>query len=140
VVLRRHKASSMVPPRRRPRIDSPRESFSVPRGMEATYLSPKVSRIVGRVNFDDLTDYVKDRIAVRHAEMLDGQLIFPNARIHGNKTGLYRLSLSSQSETTTLLIIDNTRPPGTGGLTEKQRWERVGLRPSGGLIDPNQME
>lgn len=114
--------------------------FSIPKGMKLTRISPKMVRVTGKVDFDALTEYVKDRIAVRHAEMLDGELVFPNARIRGNQEGVYRLSLSSFPLGTKLVIQDKTRPPGTGGLTEKQRWERTGLRPSGGLIDPNQME
>jgi hypothetical protein len=102
--------------------------------------TPTSVRITGRVDFGALTTYVKDRIAVRHAEMLDGELLFPDARIRGNQKEIFRLTLREDPSGCVLVIRNETRPPATHGLTEKQRWERVGLRPGGGLLNPNQME
>jgi len=114
--------------------------FAVPKGMTLSRHTPTSVRLTGNVDFGALTTYVKDRIAVRHAEMLDGVLVFPNARIKGNAEQVFRLILREDPKGSLLTIQNETRPPATHGLTEKQRWERVGLRPGGGLLNPNQME
>jgi hypothetical protein len=108
--------------------------------MKLVQPSKRSARARGNVHFDDLTDYVKARISARHAEMLDGQLVFPNARIRGNSHNVFEVTISKMPQGAMLQIKDETKPPGTPGLTEEQRWKRAGLRPSGELIDPNGME
>lgn len=114
--------------------------FVFPIDMQVTR-TRKSAKAVGRVPFNDLTDYVRARIAVRHAEMLNGRLVFPNARIHGgDPEQVFELTLVDQSKQVTLLIQDKTPLPPTSGLTEEQRWLEVGMRPGGGLVDPHGME
>jgi len=114
--------------------------FVAPKGMKLVRTSRKAVRIEGDVSFDLLTDYVKERIAVRHAEMFGQRLVFPNARIKGNKTGIYDLILLRQFPGVVLLIRDRTRRPPTHGLSEAERWRKAGMKPSGGVIDPNSLE
>jgi len=114
--------------------------FAVPRGMTTVRKAPTIVHISGQVSFDALTDYVKDRIAARHAEMLEQKLVFPNARILGNKDQIFEITLMRQRTKCVLEIRDETRPPATQGLSEEERWKRAGLKPGGGLIDPNAME
>lgn len=114
--------------------------FAVPRGMTTTRKAPTMVQITGQVNFDALTDYVKDRIAARHAEMLDQKLVFPSARILGNQDQIFEITLVKHRTKCVLEIRDKTRPPATQGLSEEERWKRAGLKPGGGLIDPNAME
>jgi hypothetical protein len=114
--------------------------FAVPRGMEVTYPTRKSALIAGSVDFDDLTDYVKDRIIVRHAELIHGKLVFRNARIKGQKDMLFDLSIAEGSAKTQLRITNRTRLPTETGPSEPERWKKHGLRPDGGLIDPNSME
>jgi len=113
--------------------------FAVPKGM-SLFQSPKSATITGPVDFDALTSYVKDRIAVRHAEMIGDELYFRNAHIRGREDSVFELSIRSRGSTSVLLIKDKTLKPPTFGLTQEQRWKKEGLRPSGRLIDPNQME
>lgn len=112
--------------------------FRFPRGMKVSKLR-RSARAEGAVDFGELTTYVKARIAVRHAEMFGSQLVFPNATILG-KDGVYKLTLFEGKREQVLLIEDETKPPAAVGLGEAERWKRVGLTPSGGLIDPKGME
>lgn len=114
--------------------------FSVPRGMRGQLKAPGLVEITGRADFDKLATYTKDRIAVRHAEMLEDRLIFRNARILGTKDRLFDLTVSRQRLGSRLEILEITKKPGTKGLSEEERWKRAGLKPGGGLIDPNSME
>jgi hypothetical protein len=100
----------------------------------------KVARASGEVNFDDLTEYVKDRIVARHAEMFGARLEFPRAKIRGNENGIYKVSLLKGNREQVLLIQDETPRPATVGLTEEQRWKEAGLKPNGELVDPRGME
>lgn len=114
--------------------------FAVPRGMRGRLIAPGLVEITGHVDFDKLATYTKDRIAVRHAEMLEDQLVFRNARILGTKDRLFELTLNRQRKESRLEIQDITKTPAPQGLSEDERWKRAGLKPSGGLIDPNSME
>lgn len=114
--------------------------FSVPRGMRGHLKAPGLAEITGRVDFDKLATYTKDRIAVRHAEMLENQLVFRNARILGTKDRIFDLTVSRQKIGCRLEIQEVTKKRSLGGLSAEERWRRAGLRPSGGLLDPNAME
>lgn len=114
--------------------------FAIPKGMEVTRPTRDMVRATGYVDFDDLTDYVKERIAVRYAEMLDGKLVFANAAIRGTPGRVFEVTLRTQQNKTILEIDDQTKGPPVEGLTQKERWERTGMTPEGKLIDPSSME
>lgn len=140
------------PPRSAPRAQSPDRlppgallegeheafGFRFPKGMSVSKLR-KHARAQGDVNFEHLVDYVKARISVRHAEMFGSRLVFPHATILGHK-GEFTLTLLEGKREQVLLIEDESRPPATVGLSEEERWKRVGLKPNGELIDRNGME
>jgi len=142
----------VAPPRAAPRALSPDRlppgallegeevafGFHFPKGMVVSKLR-KRARARGDVNFDQLVDYVKARIAVRHAEMFGSRLVFPNATILG-QSGQFTLTLLEGKREQVLLIEDNATPPAAVGLSEADRWKRVGLKPNGELIDPKGME
>lgn len=114
--------------------------FSVPKGMRGNIKAPGLVEITGRAEFDKLATYTKDRIAVRHAEMLEDQLVFRNARILGTKDRVFELTVTRQRQGSRLEIQEVTKKPAPQGLSEEERWKRAGLKPNGGLIDPNAME
>ncbi|HXS18964.1 MAG TPA: hypothetical protein VN764_17310 [Polyangiaceae bacterium] len=112
--------------------------FRFPQGMTVSKLR-KQARAEGEVNFDQLVDYVKARISARHAEMFGPRLVFPRAAILGH-SGDFTLTLIEGKREQVLLIEDESRSPATVGLSEAERWKRVGLKPNGELIDPKGME
>jgi hypothetical protein len=114
--------------------------FASPKRMAVTRPTRDMVRATGYVDFDKLTDYVKDRISVRYAEMLDGKLVFENAAIKGTPGRIFEVTLRTQKDKTILEIDDQTKGPPVEGLTQKERWERTGMTSDGKLIDPNKME
>jgi hypothetical protein len=72
--------------------------------------------------------------------MLGDRLIFPSVRIRGVPKKVFEISIAKRGRVSRVDITDKTKRPPTHGLSEKQRWERSGLKPSGGLIDPKGME
>ncbi len=113
--------------------------FSVPKGMTLIQ-SARGSVMRGPVNFDELTSYVQARIAVRHAEMEGDTLFFRSALIRDGEKGIFEFSISTERRDTILRIKNRTPNPPVFGLSEKERWKRAGMKPSGGLIDPHQMQ
>ncbi len=113
--------------------------FHFPRDMVVTR-TLKTARAEGKVNFDDLTDYVKSRILARHAEMFGSRLVFPRVKIKGQREGIFRVTLIEGRRNQVLLIQDETKQPATVGLSEAERWKRAGLKPNGELVDPRGME
>ena len=111
----------------------------IPKGMKLTK-TRKLARASGNVNFDDLSDYVKDRLVARHAEMFGGRLVFPQAKVRGNLEGLYEVTLINGGREQVLLIQDIERPPATVGLSQAERWKRAGLKANGELVDPKGMQ
>ncbi len=114
--------------------------FAIPKGMELAHPTRSTYRAEGRVNFDDLTNYVKDRIVVRHAEMFGTRLVFPNAKIKGEENKIFNLTLREHHGRAILEIRDETPLPPTHGLTEKERWEKAGFKVTNGSIDPKELE
>lgn len=113
--------------------------FRIPKGMKLTK-TRKLARASGSLNFDDLTDYVKDRLVARHAEMFGGRLVFPQAKIRGGQGELYEVTLINGGREQILLIQNIERPPATVGLNQAERWKRAGLKPNGELVDPKGMQ
>lgn len=99
-----------------------------------------VVRASGYVDFDDLTDYVKQRVVVQHAELLQEKLVFPRAVIRGNSGRIFELTVFKQNGKSVIDIYDQTKGPPVKGLTVEERWERAGLKPNGELIDRNKLE
>jgi len=113
--------------------------FRIPKGMKLS-LTRKLARASGDVNFEDLSDYVKDRLVARHAEMFGARLVFPQAKIRGGDGGIYEVTLINGGREQILLIQDIGRPPAPVGLSEEERWKRAGLTPKGQLVDPKGMQ
>jgi hypothetical protein len=89
---------------------------------------------------EDLAAYLKPRLDVAHVEMAGARILFPRARIRGAKADIYRVELIPSGQGTTLRLRNITPPPAEQGLSEAERWRRVGLTPSGELIDPHGLE
>lgn len=114
--------------------------FPIPKGMILSRSNRRAFRAEGRVDFNDLTDYVKERIHVRHAEMFGSRLLFPNAKLRSGGDLLLEFAITQHRGQSILTIRNRTPLPATHGLSEKERWERAGFKFEGGRIDPKVLE
>lgn len=124
-------------------IEGTEDAFGirVPKGMTLSPPSIKYRRFAGRVDFDQLTEYVRTRITAHHAELRRDALFFDNVRIKGGDPGrVYDVTLTNRPSERVVVIEDTTRPPANPNISSEERWKRAGLKPHGGLIDPNAME
>lgn len=115
--------------------------FVFPRGVKVERPAAGVARGSGPVNFDALVEYAKDRLVVRYAEMHGTDLVFDNARVKGGDPKQpITVHVKKRGVESVLEVEGPLLVPATPGLSEKQRWEKVGLTPEGRLIDPHGME
>ncbi len=115
--------------------------LSVPKGMQLTAPTQTLRRFAGRVDFDELTRYVRDRISARHAELRKDSLFFETARVRGGDPNRsYAITLRKTAAEQVVLIEDITRAPSLDPEGSDLGWNRAGLKPNGELIDPSAME
>lgn len=124
-------------------MEGPEDAFglAIPKKMKIQAAFPENVHAVGSVDAGELSNYVRKRVLVAHVEVADKRFIFPKVKIRGgDENKLYRIEVLDQGHETKLIVRDITPAPKVEGLTEPERWERAGMKPSGGLIDPNEME
>lgn len=123
-------------------LEGPDSAFElpIPKLLRVDASFPKDVYARGPVPLHDLADYVKERVQVRHVEMVGQRLIFPSARIKGGGDRILRVEVYPKGGEAWLLVHDATPPPAEQGLSEEERWKRVGLTPNGQLIDPQNLE
>jgi len=115
--------------------------FAVPREMEVEHRYKEATHLIGRVQPDALSNYVRERVIVSHVEIGAARTIFPNARIKGGAADrVYELEVIPEPGLTRLVIRDMTPPKIEPGLTDAERWRQAGLTPEGRPLDPKAFE
>jgi hypothetical protein len=96
----------------------------------------------GRVAPEDLANYIRKRVTVKHVELGTARTVFPQARINtGNPGHVYRIEVvAGRAGTTRLVVRDITRPAAPQGLSEEERWRRAGLGPDGRPLDLEKLQ
>jgi hypothetical protein len=114
--------------------------FAIPRGMKLEAQFSGRADIVGTPSQQLVTDYVRQRVLVHHVQVEGTRYIFPQVRIRGAGTEIYRFEVRSDGGRTRIGIqhlVDREVPQE---LTDEERWKRAGMRPNGSLIDPQNLE
>jgi hypothetical protein len=117
--------------------------LSLPAGMRVIARYADSMHAAGNLSPEDVTQYVRDRVHVSRVELESGGTVFPNARIKGGDPArVYRLEVSggAGARRTTLAIEDVTPPKAVQGIDDAERLRRVGLTPSGRLLNPEKLE
>ena len=113
--------------------------FPVPRELEIEANFSDMVSAVGEVSFEDLTNYVRQRVETTQIETGPAKTVFLNAALKAKPKRRLFIEVSRNGGRVALLIRDKTRKPAEQGLTEAERWRRAGLTPQGEMID-NQAE
>jgi hypothetical protein len=115
----------------------------LPKEMRLEARFPTSAHATGLVEANKLVDYVKRRILVRHVELAGSRTVFDKARIKGtHQKQLFRIEIIPKGRRSKLAIelLNPAKPPAEKGLSEAERWRRVGLTPDGKQLNPKQLE
>ncbi len=98
-------------------------------------------KVEGDFSLTELEEYVRARVVARHVEVTSERSIFPEARIRGGDPDrTYRIELRARGGRSELLLKDITPLPPTPGLTQEERWRKVGLTPKAQSVAPDALE
>ncbi|MBK7586502.1 MAG: hypothetical protein IPI67_40730 [Myxococcales bacterium] len=115
--------------------------FVAPREMRLDKQFPTQAFFIGPVSAEALANYVRTRVEVERIEIGAARTVFPLARIKGGQADrTYRIEVLQVGTSSRLIINDVTPPPFEPGLSDEERWKRVGLTPDGRPIDPKKFE
>ncbi len=96
----------------------------------------------GPVSPEDLSNYVRQRVAVAEVEVGAARTVFPRARIlAGDASKIYRLEVAPRrGGGSELSVRDVTPVPPPEGLTDAERWRRAGMNPDGTPLNPKALQ
>jgi hypothetical protein len=105
--------------------------FPVPRGMRVRSRFPDVVYAEGRVPFEPLTNYVRERVDAERVETGPVKTVFDGAKLKAKPEQIVRIEVTSFSDKVELAIRNQNPPPVEPGLSEEERWRQSGLSPDG---------
>jgi hypothetical protein len=115
--------------------------LKLPADMKIEGKFARFGRAVGRVRPEDLSNYVRQRVAVAHVEIAAERTVFPKARIKaGDKDRVYRIEVIPQGKRSRLVVRDITKPEAPKGLSQAEIRRQAGLTPDGKQLDPKNLE
>lgn len=90
----------------------------------------------GPAGVERVANYVRRRVEPPTFEMGPARTIFDRVKPKGGDR-LVKIEITERSGDTELVVRDLTPPPTPAGLSDEERWKRVGLTPQGKVPDPD---
>lgn len=113
--------------------------LKLPRRMKIVAQMDDAVYAVGTMRLEHVTNYVRSRVDTDEIETGPTATIFSDAKVRGgDKTLQVQVSLVSRG--IQIIVRDKTRKPAIEGLSEKERWKRVGLTPDGKVLKDHRLE
>jgi hypothetical protein len=114
-------------------VEGPERAFDfpVPRGMRVRGRFPDVVHIEGRVPFEPLTNYVRERVDAERVETGPVKTVFDNAKLRAKPEQVVRIEVTYYPHKVELTIRNQSRPTAEPGVSEAERWRQSGLTPDG---------
>jgi hypothetical protein len=109
--------------------------FPIPREMRVKAKMDDTWLAEGRLHQEHVANYVRDRVDASHVDTGPTKTVFREARLKGDPNHLYEIEVAVSRAGTALIVRNRTRKPAEPGLSEKQRWEQVGMTPDGKVIE-----
>ncbi|MBN2193915.1 MAG: hypothetical protein JW751_13955 [Polyangiaceae bacterium] len=111
--------------------------LALPRGMVVDGVFGDVAYASGKLRREEVSNYIRTRVAVAHVELGVARTVFPAVRIPGQPAHhVYRIEVFSQGVETRLSVRRFTPRPEEPGLSEAERWRRAGYHPDGTPLNP----
>lgn len=106
----------------------PRDITIDAQGRDTTYAT-------GRLPFEALANYVRDRVTASRVETGPAQTVFVDAVVKRDPKKVVQVEVRSKRGRVQLIVRNRTPRPADEGLTEAERWRRAGLTPDGRAIE-----
>jgi len=115
--------------------------LKLPRRMRVTKRHGDVVIAQGTLSLDRVSNYVRDRVTTNQVETGPSKTVFIDAVTAAHATRKLRVEVS-QSGPRTTMYVEAHIPKGklVPGLSEEERWRRMGLTKEGRPADPNKFE
>lgn len=115
--------------------------MKLPRRMRVIKRHGDVVVAQGMLSLERVANYVRDRVDTNQVETGPAKTVFIDAIVEAHPKRKMRLEVSQSGPRTTLFIKAHI-PKGKHipGLSEEERWRRVGLTKDGKPAEPNKFE
>ena len=108
--------------------------FPVPRAMHVTARFPDAVIAEGELDFEPLTNYVRERLDAGHVDTGPVKTVFAAATLKTDPKRRLLVEVRSAAGTVELVVRDETPKPIEPGLSDEERWKRSGLGPDGSVL------
>ena len=95
---------------------------------------------IGQGGTEQVSNYIRKRVDARTIELGPGRTIFASVHLNDptkNNNKPLRIEVGESPRGTEIILRDLTPAPKDPLLTEEERWKKAGMKPTGGLIDPD---
>ncbi len=103
----------------------------LPRDIQIQAQAADATYARGRLSFEGLANYVRHRVTATRVDTGPAQTVFVDAIVKRDPKRVVQVEVRSKRGRVELVVRDRTPKPADQGLTEAERWRRVGLRPDG---------
>ncbi len=103
----------------------------LPRDMRVTSRQARAVFALGRVHFEDVSNFVRDRVEATQIDTGPARTRFIEAVPLRDKSRAVDIEVLVTRRGTELVVRDRTRVPAEPGLSDEERWRRAGLQPNG---------
>ena len=116
----------------------------IPKGMRVRARFEGETIVEGTIDHDELVEYLKRRLTTSHVTYEPDRVVFDDVTLRDAPTGedegrTLRIEIRAKRKMIKMRVLDTTPPPSIKGLTETERWRRVGLNPDGSPLDPDSL-
>jgi hypothetical protein len=105
----------------------PRDMLVTARMKDAVYAS-------GKLAFEPLANYVRERVLAQRVDTGPNKTVFVNAAVKSAPERVVDIEVVGRQGSVQMVVRDRRRAPAEKGPSEEQRWKRVGLTPDGRVL------
>ncbi|MEZ4446801.1 MAG: hypothetical protein R3B72_47420 [Polyangiaceae bacterium] len=111
------------------------EAFGLrlPRGLTVESKSTEAMVAVGRLRLEDVSNYLRPRLAGGEVETGPTKTLFKQAKVKGGDREV-DVTLSLVRRGLRVMVVDRTRLPAPEGISTEEWWRRSGLTPDGKVL------
>ncbi len=109
--------------------------LALPRDIEIDVQGADTTYATGRLPFEALANYVRQRVTATRVDTGPAQTVFVDAVVKRDPKKVVQVEVRNKRGRVQLIVRDRTPKPADEGLSEAERWRRAGLTPDGRAIE-----